>query len=115
MIHRQLDSNEDWVFGKGKQSFLNGNAAIALNIKTWLKSWQNDCFFAPNDGAPWSQILGQKSKDIVTLSIKNQLLNCYGVVAVTDFSLKVDEKRNAKLTFVIDTFYSQNYRGVLTL
>ena len=115
MIIRQLDLNDDWTFGRGKQCYISGNNAIALNLKTVLKSWQNDCFFAPSDGVAWSQILGQKSKDIVSLSVKNAILGAYGVLAVKDFSLTITATREAKLTFIIDTFYTQNYQGTLTL
>ena len=110
MIFRNLDANNDWTFGNGKNDYLVENNAIALNIKTRTLSWLNDCFFALDEGIDWANRLGSKNQEtILKMDLKKIILESEGVVEITssEFSL-ID--RNFTATFFIDTIFSKSYQ-----
>lgn len=75
MIVRALDSNGDWTFGKGKNDYLSGNAAVAQLIKTRLLSFLGDCFFDTGAGLDWFTYLGSKDQTAVNLAVAAVILN----------------------------------------
>jgi hypothetical protein len=115
MIFRGLDGNGDWTFGLGKQSYATGNNAIALNIATRLKTFYSECFFNTDWGLPWFQLLGQKSSAPLLLTVRSQILDCYGVVSVTDLQTSVDSDRNLLISYNISTIYSTSISGSISL
>jgi hypothetical protein len=115
MIFRNLDSDGDWQFGRGKQNYLTENYAIMKNIETTLKWFYSECFFAPDAGIPWFSLLGQKNSDIVILALKTAIMACYGVTKVSDLIFNLSENREATITFYIDTIYSQGASGSFVL
>ena len=68
MITRALINNpdpkldNDWTFGKGRQSYLRHEAAIKQSIRTRLMSFLGDCFFDINAGIDWWRFLGGGKK-----------------------------------------------------
>lgn len=115
MLFRNIDNNGDWCFGKGKQDYLIENLAIMKNIETTLKTFLTECFFDPEIGVPWFTILGQKNTDLVILTLKNKILNCYGVLKITDILFDLSQDRKATISYNVDTIYSQNIGGSMTL
>lgn len=110
MIFRNLDANNDWTFGNGKNDYLIENNAIKLNIKTRTLSWLNDCFFALDEGIDWTNRLGSKNQEeILQLDLKKIILDSDDVVSITssEFSL-INRKFTA--TFFIDTIFSKSYK-----
>ena len=59
---RALDTNNDWEFGSGRQSYKTEQEAISLVIKTRLREWKFDCFFANNSGVDWKNRLSKKNQ-----------------------------------------------------
>jgi len=115
MIFRNLTGESDWCFGKGKQDYLTENNAIMKNIETTLKTFLTECFFDLTLGVSWFTLLGQKNTEFVILSLKNKILNCYGVTRVTDIVFELDINRKATISYDVDTIYSQNIGGSLII
>jgi hypothetical protein len=113
MRFRGLTSDGDWTFGRGKQDYVADNDAVLLNVNTRLKQFYSECFFAPGDGVPWFNLLGQKDQMPILTTLRSKILESYGVVSVHDISIAVDVDRKAVVTYVIDTIYSTGVVGVL--
>ncbi len=108
MIHRLVDQNGDWVFGRGHSSYAHGLDAILLNIKTRILSWRGDCFFALREGVDYNNILGYGTKDALELAIKRVLLTSKGVRRIVTFTLALkNQNRQVSIKAVIDTTYGQ--------
>lgn len=111
MIFRSLDSNRNWQFGKGKQSFVSASDAIALNVNTRLYSFLNDCFFDMGFGIDWFRLLGTKNtKQEIVLRCRAMILGTTGVIQLTDLSVGVDARR-ITIRYVVDTIYTRNLRN----
>ena len=111
MIFRALGTDNDWTFGKGEENYLFDQAAIALNIRTRLLSFLNDCFFDMGAGVDWIFYFGTpgKSQEIILRS-RAVILQSYGVVSVNSVKLNVNRvTRAAILEYNINTIYTVNY------
>lgn len=111
MIFRSLDSNADWTFGKGQSNYVKDNAAIALNVKTRLLSFLNDCFFDMNAGLDWFTYFGTPNQSQqITLRSKAVILQSYGVVSVNNISSNNNRQvRSLGLQYNINTIFTTQY------
>jgi hypothetical protein len=115
MIFRDLDSNNDWTFGAGKNNYASGNKAIGLNISTRIKSWKNDCYFDQNAGVDWANRLGSKNqRDLLDQDIRKIILTSFGVTSIIDFDTIVND-RNFSATYNIRTIYSPSYQNSIEI
>ncbi len=114
MIFRGSTVTDDWVFGAGKQNYLRDNNAIMRNIKTKLLTFYSECFYDTEAGLPWFSILGQKDSTPLLLAVKAAILDCYGVVRVTDVQFETDVKRKLTVTYQIDTIFSTGATGSIS-
>lgn len=113
MIIRALDTNHDFTFGRGKNSYLSKQLAIAENIDTRLLSFFNDCFFDTQAGIDWFRLLGTKSTEQeIILSCRRVILQSYGVVRVNRFSVSYTG-RNLRLEYNIDTIFTSQFTQAL--
>lgn len=115
MIFRGSTLTDDWTFGRGKQSYLKGEAAIIVNLKTKLSTFFSELFFAPTFGMEWFSLLGQKSPEPLVLAVKAAILESYGIVAVQDIQFKQNTDRSLTVRFIVDTIYSTGATGSLTV
>lgn len=115
MIFRGEPDNPDWTFGKGKQNYLSGNDAIMKNIENRLKTFYSECFFDSERGMAWIDLLAQKDPDLLVLSIKREINDCYGVVRVTDVRYTLDSSRKLTVRYQIDTIYSSSVAGTVAV
>ena len=115
MTFRGEVATDDWAFGRGKQSYLSENYAIIKEVETKLRMFYSECFFDPEAGVDWFNLLGQKNQDIVVLAIKREINSCYGVTAVTDVRYSLDTSRNMTIRYWINTIYSVGASGVVKL
>ncbi len=88
---RNVDANWDWTFGQSQTNYVQNAYAVALDIKMKLLEWQQDCFFALQNGIPWNIRLGEKNqkklldKDIQTVAASvDGVLNIYGFNSILD-------------------------------
>jgi hypothetical protein len=110
MIIRALDLDGDWTFGLGKQNYLQDNNAIALNIKTRILEFLNDCFFNTSAGLDWFRLLGTRN------TVQEIILNCRGVILQSEGVMKLTkidavfnpQSRILTLSYAVDTVYTLN-------
>lgn len=95
MRFRNLDENGDWVFGKGRNSYLRGNDALMMNIKTRLMSFLNDCFFDTAAGIDWWNLLGAKDQKALIASIQRVVLRSSQVKRIVDMQSRLNNRKFA--------------------
>lgn len=107
MKFRNLDVNNDWTFGRGNSDYAMGDKAIALKIKTRLRSWLNDCFFDLNAGIDWGNRLGAKGNSQILLKadISREILETEGVTSLDELSINV-VARKFTATYTVTTINS---------
>lgn len=109
MIFRNLDTNGDWNFGKGKNDYASSQAAIMLNIKTRLLSWVGDCFFDQTAGVDWYNRLGSKNQQtLLEADLRRVISQSDGVTALKNFDI-IMEGRTFKATYTVETVYSASF------
>lgn len=107
MIFRSLDSNGDWNFGQGLESYVSGEQAIGLNIKTRILSFLGNCFFDMLAGINWFIYFGTPGqRQQIILSTQAVILQSYGVTKVNSVTLNQLDNGSAILTFNINDIYS---------
>lgn len=113
MIIRALDANGDITFGQGRQNYLTGQAAVALNIQTRLLSFLNNAFWAMGFGIDWFTFLGGGNKaPQIELAVKAMVAQSYGVLSVNNISFsKVG--RNTSFSANVVTIYTSNFQAQL--
>ena len=115
MIFRNLDSDGDWSFGKGRNDYVSQNQAIGLNIKTRILSWVNDCFFDLNAGIDWLNRLGSKNqRALLELDLRRIILQSDGVTGILTFDSQLIG-RNFTANYSVQTIYSQSYTDSITV
>lgn len=93
MRFRNVDKNGDWVFGKGRNSYLVNTAALMMNIKTRLLSFYNDCFFDTEAGIDWWTLLGGKDKKRMLASIQRIVLRSSNVKRIVDMQYTLTSRK----------------------
>lgn len=113
---RKIDADGDWVFGKGASSMISGQQALEQNVRCRILSWQNDCFFALQDGVDWRNRLDKGQGQNLILEIKTVVLASEGVVGIDPASISfvLNPDRSFNLSFSIDTIYGQNFQQEVT-
>ena len=119
MIYRQLDSNGDYVLGRGIGEFLKGSQAAAQAIVTHIKLLLGEWWEDVNNGLPlWQSILGQPGSEVNKISVDNIVksrilstnLNGKDLVASIDDYTSIYSSNNRTYSFeaVITTIYSES-------
>ncbi len=113
MIYRMLDSDGDYVFGRGKHAYLEGIEAVAQAIKTRLLLLYSEWWEDREDGLPlWEQILAapgsEESLHAVDLIFKERIENTTGVLSLMGYESDFD-RDHRKYTFkaAVETMYGQ--------
>lgn len=111
MIYRMLDSDGDYVFGRGKHAYLEGIDAVAQAIKTRLLLLYAEWWEDREDGLPlWEQILAAPgspdSLAAVDLIFKERIEGTTGVLSLLGYESDFD-RDNRKYTFkaAVETMY----------
>jgi len=104
----------DWSFGHGKADYLDGDDAIALNIKTRINEWLNDCFFNMPAGIDWQNRLGNKNQKLLLDSdLQRIIAGSYGVTGIVSFNSTLTG-RDYSASYEIQTIFSPSYIDMLT-
>lgn len=102
-----LDSNNDFVFGKGKASYKMQSKAVLQNIQTRLKSFTDDWFLDTENGIDWITLLGSKgNQDRIEREIQKTILQTDGVVAIISFDVTVSDRNLSVKIKYIDVYSS---------
>lgn len=106
MIFRALDGTGDWMFGKGLQSYLKDNNAIAMNVQTRILCFFRDCWFDPDFGIDWMRLLGSKAtKEEILLNVRRIILQSYGVKKCNFIDIIIRD-RGATISYNMDTLFT---------
>jgi hypothetical protein len=106
MIIRNLTSTGDWTFGSGQSDYLRDLPALKLNLRTRLKSWRGDCFYAPAEGVDWNNFLDIGTKDFLDRDIKRVILQTEGVLKITEYTSTLDrDDRDVSINCTITTIF----------
>lgn len=104
---RGLDTNGDWLFGKGRNDYKRDIQAVIQNIGTRLQSFLGDCFFDTGAGIDWFNLLGQRSTLPLQLAIAAVILNTAGVTGLIELAVSLSEtSRRVTITYAVNTVYS---------
>ena len=98
MRFRNLDSNGDWCFGKGRNSYLRDNQALLLNIKTRILEFYQDCFFDMEKGIDWWNLMGGKNLQKVLVDVRKTILESYQVRRIVSLEYAL---QNRALTILV--------------
>jgi hypothetical protein len=110
-MFRNLDANHDWTWGSNISNYVSENQEIGLNIKTRVLSFLGDCFFAVNEGIDWWNLLDYRYQDKLENSVSEVVKNTPGVTAINSIDILVNADRQIRLSYDIQTVYSQSYTG----
>lgn len=106
MIVRSLDSNHDWIFGRGINAYKKDMEALKQSIKTRLLQWKTDCFFATNEGVDWNNFLDIGRKTFLDSDIKRVILQTGGVLRISSYSSTLDsDTRSLSVSVSVDTVF----------
>ena len=115
MIFRGIDSENDWMFGKGKSDYFKDEKALEANVKTRIMSWLGNCFFSPDEGVDWKNLLDADQQESLNDAVKTEILQSYGVIGVTDVSAEfVSSTRNFQVTYIMDTIYGTGFQNLIS-
>lgn len=103
---RAIDSNGDWLFGKGQNDYKTQNNEIAQDIQTRLNSYLGDCFFDTTAGLDWFNLLGGKDQTALNLAINAIILNTTNVTGMIQLSVVLNAARNLNVQYTVQTTYS---------
>ena len=110
MIIRRNDENNDWTFGYSQVEYLTESNAIALDIKTDLQEWKNNCIFAMDKGIDYKIRLGYKGqKNLLDMDIKKIITDNENVVSLNSFESTVND-REYTATFSYTDIYSNEVK-----
>jgi hypothetical protein len=87
---RNVDINGDWVFGKGKNDYKKDLEALIVDLKTRIKEWKFDCFFAEQNGIDYKSFLNKGTKVFLDNDIKRVTLQTDGVLRINTFLSEID-------------------------
>lgn len=105
---RNLTKDHDITFGKGYNNYLDENRAIALNIKTRLLEWYNDCFFNMTAGIDYKARLEKRQKDRYDQDVKTIIANSYGVSEIVSYS-SILYARKVTINYNIRTIFGKTF------
>lgn len=100
MIVRRNTPTGDWTFGRGVQDYAREDEAIAQNVVTRIKSFQDDWFLDINAEIDWFDLLGRKgTQDQIKAEIERVVIATDGVLRINNLTLtKLNRKANIALT-----------------
>ncbi len=113
MLIRAISNNQDsssrnWVFGRGYSSYKSGQSAVAQDIKSALLEFENDCYWALQNGIDWLTRLGfHNQKEALDNDVINTIQSRSGVIAVQNFESQVIDRSYSVQCQVI-SIYSEN-------
>ena len=103
---RALDDLHDWQFGQGLQSYKSDLDALKQSVQTRLMQWENNCFFAMDEGVDYANELDIGTKDALDLDIKRVILKTSGVLRIDDYSSTLAlDSRSISISCNIQTIY----------
>lgn len=114
---RGITAANDWTFGQGANTYFTREKAIAADVRTALRFFLNDCFFAMSTGIDWWNLLGAKNptaKNNILLQTRQTIITREGVVRINSVDATIDSaRRSVTIRYSIDTIFSRNVTGTV--
>ena len=113
MKNRRLDENWDYVFGHGKNDYLEGREAVGQAIKSRLLLLYGEWWEDREDGLPlFERILAssgaQSNIQAVDIIFAQRIANTTGVLNVVKYESELDRnKRIYNFGCAVDTVYGR--------
>lgn len=116
MRFRALDAQGDWTFGTGVQSYFENEDAIAADIKTALKIFLGECFFALDAGVDWWNLIGGRDEQGIILQCRQVIAAREGVTKINKVESVLDRQtRRLSVSFNVDTVFSRSLSSEITV
>lgn len=115
MTFRNLTPTGDWTFGSGKNNYVKDSQEVALNVKTRVLSFFNDCFFAADEGINYWELLDYNKQEELENKIRSTIIETPGVTEVVQLDLLIGANRTFNVSYIISDIYSQNINETLPL
>jgi hypothetical protein len=113
---RNLTTSGDWTFGAGRQNYLQGQDAIAANIRTYLKLWVGNCFWALQAGVNWRQYLDKNQETRLLAGLQTAIMSRFGVMGLTQLSADLDRRSRVMVVrYTVSTIYTQSFQDSITI
>lgn len=110
MRTRRLDSNNDWMFGAGRQSYASQSDAVRQKLKTRLQMFLGDWFLDQAAGIDWITEMSSRNQTTKILrDAKYCILQTVGVSSLDKISYNQDAKtRKLTITASYTDIYGQS-------
>lgn len=116
MRFRSLDSAGDWTFGAGVQNYFVEETAINADIRTALKVFLGECFFALDFGVDWWNLIGGKSAQAIILQCRQVIAGREGVTRINRVdSVFNRDTRRLSVSYSVDTVFTRNLNGEIAV
>ena len=111
----ELDANQDWTYGRGKNGYITGVKEVEQNVITRILEFVDDWFLDVTAGINWIGLLGAKNtQEALEASIKRRILETAGVAAITSFNVINDvTTRRLQVDYTITTIYNVDINNSL--
>ena len=87
---RNVDGNNDWLFGHGHSDYITEAYAVGVDIKLRLQEWVNDCFFSLPSGIDWKTRLGAHNQKLfLDADIRRIASETNGVIDLVNFESNI--------------------------
>lgn len=108
MAFRKVDKNNDWVYGNGRADYAEGQEEVALDLKTALLEWTNNCWFSLSSGVDYATYLSTpNTQDALEQNILQVGVGRPGVDSVQFLSTIKDVVNNLfQFTLIYKTIYN---------
>ncbi|KLU14358.1 MULTISPECIES: hypothetical protein [Xenorhabdus] len=108
MRYRREDSNGDYSFGQGDNTFwINSPDAVAQAVKTRLNLWRGDWFLDIAEGTPYREAVLEKNY-ASAMAIRERILGTEGVTEIVSLDASRNpDTRKITLTATINTHYGR--------
>lgn len=112
---RLVDSENDWMFGRGHQNYAKEALSVMYNVKTKLQSWIGDCFFDAFEGIDWQNRIGRYGQgSTLKNEIQQKIVSVPGVLSIDYINIS-GGREQVTCDYSINTIYSTSMSDVLTI
>lgn len=115
MTFRNLDENHDWTFGAGRSNYLERIEEIALNTKTRVLSFLNDCFFDMDAGINYWGLLDRNKQKELENAIQQTIIQTPGVTGVNEINAYTNSERKLSVQYGVSNIYSVGFNDNISL
>lgn len=108
--------NDDWTFGNGRANYIANADAVRQNVKTRLRSFQNDWFLDIKANIDWITLNGMTNNESQILrEIERVVLATEGVTKILDYYVEKIENRHAVIKIKFATIFDEDLEEELQI